>query len=61
MITGIIRQRWKPLSRDIQCEVRMIVVGLSVRLVSDKDNDRFLTEGNHSFHNEITNRINSAV
>lgn len=29
----------------MQCEVRMIVVGLSVRLVSDKDNDRFLTEG----------------
>ena len=45
VITGIIRQRWKPLAREMQCEVRMIVVGISVRLVSDKDNDRFLTEG----------------
>ena len=45
VITGLVRQRWKPLARDMQCEVRMIVLGLSIRLVSDKDNDRFLTEG----------------
>lgn len=45
MITGIVRQRWKPLTRDQKCEVFMIVVGLSVRLVGDKDNDRFLTDG----------------
>ena len=27
------------------CEVGLIVVGLSVRLVGDRDNDRFLTDG----------------
>ena len=45
VITGVVRQRWKPLIRDGTCEVGMIVVGLSVRLVSEKDNDRFLTDG----------------
>ncbi|KAK8818667.1 hypothetical protein WA538_003977 [Blastocystis sp. DL] len=44
VITGVVRQRWKPLIRDGTCEVGMIVVGLSVRLVSEKDNDRFLTD-----------------
>ena len=45
VITGVVRQRWKPLIRDNTCEVGMIVVGLSVRLVGDRDNDRFLTDG----------------
>ena len=45
VITGVVRQRWKPLIRDSTCEVGMIVVGLSVRLVGDRDNDRFLTDG----------------
>ena len=50
VITGVVRQRWRPLVRDMTCEVGLIVVGLSVRLVGDRDNDRFLTDGGiHEF------------
>lgn len=44
MITGVVRQKWRPLCRDVKCDVNMIVVGLSVRLIGDRDNERFLTD-----------------
>jgi hypothetical protein len=46
VITGTVRQRWRPLLKEMKCEVSMIVVANSVRLVGDRDNDRFLTQGN---------------
>lgn len=44
VITGVVRQKWRPLARDAKCDVNMIVVGLSIRLIGERDNDRFLTE-----------------